>query len=221
MFLGHFAVALAAKRAVPATSLGTLVLAAQLADLVWPVLLLAGVETARIQVGASAVTPLLFDHYPWSHSLATLVLAGLVLGGCHFLWRRRPRDAFVLALLVPSHWLLDWVVHVPDLPWTPAPGSPLAGLGLWNSMPASLAIELGLFALGTLMYLRISRARDRIGIWSLAALLSFLVLVYAGNMLGPPPPGIGALAAVGLAQWLLVAWAAWADAHRRVRGSAL
>ena len=219
MFLGHFAIAMAAKRAAPASSLGTLVFAAQLADLAWPVLLLAGTESARIDPGATVVTPLVFNHYPWSHSLATLVLAGIVLGACHFLWRRRLREALVLALLVPSHWVLDWVMHVPDLPLTPAGGSTLMGMGLWNSLPATLAIELLAMTVAAAVYLRGTRAADRIGTWATAVLLAFLVLVYAGNVFGPPPPSIRAIAWAGLSQWLLVAWAAWADRHRLVRGS--
>ncbi len=219
MFLGHFAIALAAKRAAPAASLGTLVAAAQLADLAWPMLLLAGVETAQIEPGATVVTPLVFDHYPWSHSLATLALAGIVLGACHYRWRRRWREALVLALLVPSHWVLDWVMHVPDLPLTPAAGSAVMGMGLWNSLPATLGIELAAMAAGTAIYLHGTRAVDRVGSRATAAFVLFLVLVYAGNVFGAAPPGITAVAWVGLSQWLLVAWAAWADRHRHVRGS--
>jgi len=219
MFLGHFAIAMAAKRVAPAASLGTLVAAAQLADLAWPMLLLAGMETAQVAPGATTVTPLVFEHYPWSHSLATLALAGVVLGACHFAWRRRLREALVLALLVPSHWLLDWLVHVPDLPLTPAEGSLRTGLGLWNSLPATLAIELGAMAAGAAIYLRCTGAADRTGTWATVSLLAFLVLVYAANVFGAPPPAIQAVAWVGLSQWLLVAWAAWADRHRHVRGS--
>lgn len=219
MFLGHFAIAMAAKRAAPEASLGSLVLAAQLADLAWPVLLLAGAETAMVEPGATTVTPLVFSHYPWSHSLATLALAGLVLGACRFAWHGGLRTALVLALLVPSHWALDWIVHVPDLPLSPARGSMRAGLGAWNSMPLTVVLEVGALLAGAAIYLRSTRARDRVGSWSAAAFIAFLLAVYAANLLGPPPPGIMAVAWVGLAQWLLVAWAAWFDRHRIVRGS--
>ncbi len=78
MFVGHFAVALGAKRAAPRIPLGLLVAAAIALDLIWPLLLLAGVETVRIDPGNTAFTPLAFDHYPWSHSLVmALVWGGL------------------------------------------------------------------------------------------------------------------------------------------------
>ena len=83
MFIGHFAVALAAKRAAPRASLGWLVVACQLPDLIWPVLLLAGIERARIEPGNTAFTPLAFDHYPWSHSLLLVVIWGAALAALY------------------------------------------------------------------------------------------------------------------------------------------
>src|SRR3954447_26978834 len=126
MFLGHFAVALAAKRAAPRTSLGTLVLAAQLLDILWPVLLLAGVERVEIRPGDTAFTPLHFEHYPVSHSLATSIDWAGVFGTAYYAITRYRRGAVVIAALVVSHWALDWITHRPDLPlW---PGGPLEGL---------------------------------------------------------------------------------------------
>lgn len=218
MFLGHFAVALAGKRVAPRASLGGLVFAAQFADLLWPTLLLAGIERAHVVPGATVVTPLRFDHYPWSHSLATLCLAGAAIGLGWFLVRRRGREALVLALLVPSHWLLDWFVHVPDLPLAPGAAA-RHGLGLWNSLPGTLLVELSLFAAGSWLYLRTTRPRDRIGRVATGGLLGVLALVFAANLAGPPPPGIAAVAWVGQAQWLLVAWAWWADRHRGLEGA--
>ena len=100
MFLGHFAMAYGAKRLAPRTSLGTLFAAAQLPDLVWPVLLLAGVEHATIVPGETAFTPLRFDSYPISHSLLTVAAGGALFGALHYWRRRRPLDALVLALLL-------------------------------------------------------------------------------------------------------------------------
>ena len=119
MFIGHFAVALAAKKAAPKTSLGTLILAAQLPDLLWPIFLLLGVEHARISPGATAVTPLDFTSYPLSHSLLADIGWGLLLAGLYLLTRRNLRGGFLLALLVLSHWLLDALSHRPDLPLWP------------------------------------------------------------------------------------------------------
>jgi hypothetical protein len=130
----------------------------------------------------------------------------------------RGRGAVVLAALVVSHWVLDWVTHRPDLPLVPPPlpGNGIrAGLGLWNSVPATLLVELALFALGAWLYARITTPRDRAGRWAFRGLIAFLLLVHVGNALGPPPPNITAVAFGGLAIWLLVWWAAWADGHRR------
>src|SRR5271165_6989480 len=131
MFLGHYGLAFAAKRAAPAASLGTLTLAANLADCVWPILLLLGVERLRVVPGWMVTSPLDFESYPWSHSLATEVVAGVVFGLVVWVVRREARSAVVTGLLVPSHWFLDLPFHRPDLPvW---PGGPKLGFGLWNS----------------------------------------------------------------------------------------
>ncbi|MDR7459247.1 MAG: hypothetical protein QN139_05545, partial [Armatimonadota bacterium] len=129
MFLGHYGAAFAVRPAAPRLPLGTCVLAAQWADLLWPALLLAGVERVRITPGTTVLNPLEFIHYPVSHSLLALVGWGVALGGLTW-WRRRAlADGVVIAALVVSHWVLDLFVHRPDLPvW---PGSPPAGLGLW------------------------------------------------------------------------------------------
>jgi hypothetical protein len=146
VFIGHFAAAYAAKRLAPQTSLGTLFTAAQLPDVLWPVLLIAGVEHAEIAPGDTAFTPLRFDSYPISHSLVTVVAWGALFGAVHFWGQRRKRDAVVLAALVVSHWLLDFVSHRPDMPlW---PGGPKLGLGLWNHVGATVGIEVLMFAFG-------------------------------------------------------------------------
>lgn len=214
MFIGHFAVALAAKRVTPRTSLGWLFAGCQLCDLIWPVLLLAGVERAHIEPAATAVTPLVFDHYPWSHSLLMTVVWGLVLGGIYLARRGDRRAALVLGLVVVSHWVLDWVSHIPDMPIVPW-GGPRVGLGLWNSVVATVAVEGLMFALGAWIYSRITRPRDRTGRWAWVSLVVVLVAIYLANVLGSPPPSMAAVAIGALAIWLLVWWGAWVDGHRR------
>jgi hypothetical protein len=212
MFLGHFGVALAAKKAAPQTSLGTLVLAAQLADLLWPIFLLLGWEQVRVAPGITRVTPLDFVSYPWSHSLALQLVLGIALGLTYFLVRRDSRGAIVAASCVPTHWLLDYVSHRPDMPLVP--GGARYGLGLWNSMPATLTVELAIFSGGIAIYLSVTRAKDRTGKFALWAFLLLLVVVYFSSTFGPPPPNERAIAFMALALWLLVPWAAWADRHR-------
>jgi hypothetical protein len=217
MFLGHFAVALGAKKAAPKTSLGTLVFAAQLADLLWPIFLLLGWEQVRIIPGAMAASVLVFTRYPYSHSLLALTLWGVGLGAVYFAIRRNARGAIVLGLCVVSHWLLDFIVHAPDLPLFP--GGARYGLGLWNSLAGTLAVELGLFVVGTAIYLRVTRAKDPTGRYALWSLLLFLLVAYIGSLLGPPPPSVSVLAVTALAIWLIVPWAAWADRQHAARAS--
>lgn len=217
MFIGHFAVGFAAKKAVPAVSLGTLFLACQLADLVWPVLVLAGVERVEIRPGITVVTPLDFVHYPWSHSLVMLLVWGAALGLGYKLLRRSAWTApLVLAALVLSHWVLDVLTHRPDMPLTPA-GPQRLGLGLWNSLTATIAVELLLFGVGVALYRRATAPKDKTGTRAFAGLIAFLLIVYVANLFGPPPPAVPAVAWSALAMWLLVAWGYWIDRHRAPR----
>ncbi|MEO8502792.1 MAG: hypothetical protein ABI609_02750 [Acidobacteriota bacterium] len=216
MFLGHFAVGFAAKRAVPEASLATGLLAAQWADVVWPIFLITGLETVRIAPGNTAMTPLDFISYPYSHSLLALALWAAGFGGIYF-WRRRDAlGAGVLAGAVLSHWLLDFATHGPDMPLVP--GGARYGLGLWRSVPATVTIELLMFAAGLAVYLRATKALDGVGRWGLIGLVTLMVVFYFGAAFGPPPPSIA------LIQWsalagaaLLIAFAGWVDRHRARR----
>ncbi len=215
MFIGHFGVGFGAQAIAPKVSLGSLFLAAQFLDLLWPTLLLLGVERVRIVPGATAVTPLLFEHYPVSHSLvAAFGWAALV--GCGYLLLRRQRvGACVLAALVISHWGLDAIVHQPDLPLFPGSTTEI-GWNAWSSLPMTLAIEIPLFALGVWLYARATTAIDRIGRWGYWSLICFLLVIYSANLFGEPPPNAEAIAWVGQSQWLLVLWGYWIDNHRCV-----
>ena len=213
MFLGHYGLALAAKRAAPGISLGTTAFAAQWLDELWPVLLLLGVESVRIVPGLMAASPLEFTHYPWSHSLAMAIGWGAAIGGAHYALRRNGRAAAVVAALVVSHWALELAMHRPDLPLSPGAGSRL-GLGLWNSLAATLAVELAVFGAGLLLYLRGTRAVDRVGSWGLYAMVALLLLIFLSGAKGAPPPNESALAVVTLGLWLFVPWSAWVDRHR-------
>ena len=215
MLAGHFAVAFAAKRAAPRASLGVLFVAAQLLDLLWAVFVLAGVERVAI-APAGHVVPLVFDHYPWSHSLLLAGAWALAAGAAYRLTHGDFRSAGVVAALVLSHWVLDLVTHLPDLP--PAPGSSVRlGLGLWNHPMASGVLELVMLGIGYAIYLGATRSRGRGGTWGMAVLVAFIAAIQLGSMLGPPPPDIGAVVWADMAMWLLVAWAWIADRARLPR----
>lgn len=206
MFIGHFALAFAAKPIARNTSLGTLMLAAQWLDLVWPTLLLIGVERVLIDPSLPGLTPLVFVHYPYTHSLLAALLWAAAFGAVYGAITRNGRGALLVAALVLSHWLLDAVVHRPDL--LLAPGSDIrVGLGLWQNAPAgAVAVELLLFVGGATLYLRslddAMSWRARVGV---VALIAALLAIQIANVLGPPPPSVQAIAWVGQAQWLLVA----------------
>lgn len=213
MFLGHFGLAFAAKKAVPKVSLGSLVLSAQFADLLWPVLLLLGVEKVRIVPGLLPASPFDFISYPISHSLVAQLGWGILLGVIYFAVRRDPRSAMFVGGLVPTHWILDFIAHRPDMPIFP--GGPRYGLGMWQSIPLTIAVEFILFAGGIALYIRATRAKDTSGnlaLWSLVCLLGGL---FPASLFGPPPPSVQALAWSAMAIWLTVPWAAWADRHRQ------
>ena len=214
MVIGHYAVAMAAKRVAPRTSLGTLIAAAIFLDLLWPVLALLGMEIVTVTPGATAATPITFVSYPYSHSLLMSLVWGLLFAGGYYVARRYVPGAITLGVLVVSHWILDAVVHVPDLPLTPW-GSTRIGLGLWNSLALTLAAELVLFALGVSFYVGATTRRDSAGIWGLALMVALMLLIYVLTIFGPPPPSVSVVEWSGIGQWLVVALAAWVDRHRR------
>ena len=215
MFIGHHAAGFAAKRFAPRVSLGTLFGAAMLLDLVWPLLLLAGVEHVRIAPGNTAFTPLDFYDYPFTHGLMNVIGWSLIAALFYWLVRRSWRDASVVGLAVLSHWVLDFVTHRPDLPlW---PGGPKVGLGLWNSVPGTIVVEVALFVFCLWLYLRATTPIDRTGSISLWALVVFAGVIYAVNITSPPPPNARILGYAALTAWLFVPWGFWIDRHRRPR----
>jgi membrane-bound metal-dependent hydrolase YbcI (DUF457 family) len=213
MFIGHYAVGFAAKKAAPRVSLGVLLAAPQLLDMLWPVFLLLGIERVRIEPGNTPFTPLAFDSYPWSHSLLMAVVWGGLFALLVLAFSKNGAGALVVFALVTSHWVLDWVTHGPDMPLSPWSETKV-GIGLWNSVPGTLAVEGALYAAGLTLYLRSTRARDAAGRWILAALVLFLLVMYLFAAFGQPPPNVTVLAWGSLALWLVPAWGWWIDRHR-------
>ncbi len=213
MFIGHYAVGFAAKKTAPKLSLGVLLAAPQLLDMLWPVFLLAGIERVRIDPGNMPFTPLAFDSYPWSHSLLMAAVWGGLFALLVFAFSKNGAGALVVFALVVSHWVLDWVTHGPDMPLSPWSETKV-GLGLWNSVPATLVVEGALFLGGLALFARSTRPRDRTGRWAFVALVVFLLAAYLAAAFGPPPPDVRTLAYGSLALWLLPLWGWWIDRHR-------
>ena len=212
MFIGHNAVAFAAKGVAPKTSLGTLMAAAMLLDLIWPIFLLLGIEHVRIATGATKFTPLDFYDYPWTHSLAMSIAWGIAFGVAYWVATRSGRGAIVVALCVVSHWVLDLVVHRPDLPlW---PGGPKFGFGLWNYPRATMAIEFTMYLIAIMIYRDTTHARDKVGSIGFWTFVVVLFGIYLSTAFSPPPPNTRTIAIMALTGWLLPLWAAWFDRHR-------
>lgn len=212
MLAGHLAVGLAATRVEPRVPLPAAVGAAFALDLLWPLLLLAGVESVRVHPHDTAFTSLAFEAYPWSHSLLTVAAWSLAAGALAAA-RLGTRPGLVLGGLVMSHWWLDAVMHRPDLPlW---PGGPLVGAGLWNSVAGTIAVEGALLVAGVAIYLRSTSARDATGRWAFAGLVALIGLLWITQPWSPPPPSAAAVAWGSLAMWLLLPWCAWIARHRR------
>ena len=214
MFVGHLAAALGAKKLAPDVPLSATVAASFGIDLAWPVFLLLGLETVRIAPADTAFTSLAFESYPWTHSLLLVLAWGSLATAVGKALLGAWRPGLLLGALVVSHWVLDWVTHRPDLPlW---PGGPLVGLGLWNSIPGTIAVE-GLFFLGAIVvYRSVSKPTDGVGRWALTALLLLTGLTWVSQPWAPPAPGAAAVAVSALVLWLLVPWAHWAERHREV-----
>ncbi|HVO49490.1 MAG TPA: hypothetical protein VMV60_00665 [Thermoanaerobaculia bacterium] len=214
MFIGHAAVGFASKAGAPRASLGWLLAAPFLLDLLWPVFVLFGLERATIDKGANPFLNFSFDSYPWSHSLAMAIVWALLYGAVvHFVTADRTAGV-ACALGVASHWICDAIVHRPDLPLWPG-SSVYVGMGLWNSPAATLAVEVPMFAAGVWLYARATRPVDAFGRWAFAALVAVFLILYGGAAFGPPPPNMAAVAVSTLCLFAVVLpCAIWIDRHR-------
>ena len=214
MFIGHFAVGFASKKLAPKTSLGVLIAAPILLDLLWPIFLLLGWESVRIDPGNTKFTALDFVSYPYSHSLLMATGWSILFGGLYWRFRRDRKASLVVAFGVLSHWAMDALAHRPDLPITPWSNAK-AGLGLWNHVAATIIIESALFLIGVWIYAAATRSKDKTGTYVFWAFVTFLAVAYAANIVSPPPPNVRMLALVALLTWLFPFWAGWFDRHRR------
>src|SRR5436190_9881806 len=158
MFIGHYAVGLAAKKFAPQASLGALVAAPILLDLLWPIFLLLGREHVSIVPNSNPFLRLQFDYYPISHGLVAVIGWATLYASAYFGLTRYVAGTVVIWIGVVSHWLMDYVVHLPDLPLSVH--SRLYGLGLWNHRWWTVALELALLALGIWTYQRTTRAKN-------------------------------------------------------------
>jgi hypothetical protein len=211
MFIGHFAPAFVAAAVSPQSPrLGTLFVAAQLVDWAFFALALIGVENLRIDPEASVMVPMDLYHMPYTHSLIGAGFWALACMVVVAVPQRRLFGGLLAGLVVLSHWLLDWVVHVPDLTLDGSP--PKLGLGLWNYPWIAIPLELGL-TLGAFTYY-VRRTRGPIG--PPAVLLGVLLLLQAVNWFAPHPAEAGAFLYIQalVAFGILTALAVWVGENR-------
>jgi hypothetical protein len=214
MFVGHFAVGFLAKRVEPKLSLGTLVLGAMLADLLWCVFQLVGLEHVQFHEGRGAANYLSATDIAYSHSLLTGVVWAALLAAIYFLWRRNQRGAWLLFAVVLSHWLLDFISHPPDMPLAPGLHS-YFGLGLWTSVPATIIVEGAFWVFAIIVYLRATQPKNRWGLFIFWVMVALLTLAWYNNIAGPPPPDPRTAPISSLVFFsLVVAWAYWMNRLR-------
>jgi len=215
MFVGHLSVAFLAKKFEPRLPLSALVASAFCLDLIWPFLLLIGLESVKVDPGNTAFTALDFAHYPWSHSLLISLAWGVLAGFLAVLNFGGRRAFWIVCGVVVSHWLLDFITHRPDLPlW---PFGPKVGLGLWHSVTGTAFVEGSLFAWAVVMYTQSTQPLDGVGRWSFWALIFFVGIIWISQPWSPPPPNPQSVAFVSLAMWMLPLWTHWIERHRFIR----
>ena len=216
MFLGHFGAAFALKRVEPKVSLGAMFIAAQLADLLWGTFLLLGWEHARILPDTNPLLTFQFYDYPISHSLVGGLAWGLGAAALYYSWPTRDTNrhwqaSALVGLAVLSHWPLDVLVHVPDLPLAGNDSLKL-GLGIWNHLGVSVGLELLVLAAGVAVYVARRSRRHPVRPVRLAVVLVLLVGTYVASLVGPPPPSMAVVGASDIVFMLAIgALAAWAD----------
>jgi hypothetical protein len=216
MFIGHFGLGMALKKAAPSISLGTLFMAVQFVDLVWPTLLLLNLEQVEIHPELGGNKVLEFTNYPITHSLLMAIVWGVLFGTVYWLVKKDLRNSIIVALCVVSHWFIDLIVHFHDLPLFPG-DSPKIGLGLWESVPGTLVLESLITIIGLVFYLRKTEPINKTGSIVFWILIALLIFVQASGLIGPPPGSVTELAWSAQFQWLFVLLAYWADHNRTIR----
>lgn len=186
MFVGHYAAAMAAKAIEPKAPMWTLAAASQLIDIGWSAFIIAGVEHARVDPSLPGSALVLYD-MPWTHSLPAVLVWSVAAALLVRLLLRLPVWASaVVGLTVFSHWVLDWLVHRPDLAlW---PGGESVGLGLWNYPVHEQALEIGLLSVCGAVWVASRKSLGRFA-WPAIAFIAFLAALQILVMFFPQREG--------------------------------
>jgi hypothetical protein len=205
VFVGHYSISFVVKRANPTIPLWVLFLAVQLLDIGWSVLVLLGIEKARIVPGITASNPLDLYYMPYTHSLVAALLwsAGAFLACRLAIPRASGTVPLLVAVAVFSHWILDFLVHRPDLPLFD--NTAKVGLGLWNYPAFAFALEAGLLFLAMGLVFRVPGGRP----WPMATFGLVMLGIQAYVFFGPPPVSDRAAAVTALVAYALFAGVIW------------
>lgn len=210
MFVGHYGVSFATKKVDASVPLWVLFLAVQWLDVIWAPLVLLGIEKVRIVPGFTATNPLDLYYMPYTHSLvAALVWSAAAAGAYRLLSRATTRTSLLIGLAVFSHWILDFVVHRPDLALYD--NTAKVGLGLWNYPALAFGLEALILFGGVVAFLRV-RPTHR------TATMTFGVVmlgIQAYVFFGPPPASPAGAASTALAAYGIFAFLIWFLADRR------
>jgi membrane-bound metal-dependent hydrolase YbcI (DUF457 family) len=217
MFIGHFGLSFAAKKVAPQLSLGTLFIATQFVDILWPFLLLLNIEKVAITPGYTKMNSFEFLYYPYTHSLFMNIFWGALIGIIYWLIKKDIRGAVVIAVCVFSHWFLDLIVHTTDLPFSPF-SDEKAGFGLWNNIAATMVVEAVIFFVGLYIYTTFTQAKNKIGKWALLTLVILLMLITISNTFGPPPPDsiMTLFISFIIIMTIFISLAYWTDKNRTI-----
>lgn len=220
MFVGHYGPSFAIKGVQPAIPLWLLFIAVQLVDVGWSVLILLGIERARIVPGITASNPFDLYYMPYTHSLVAAVLWAVAAGvlGKYLLGLRKWAIAAWIGAAVFSHWVLDWLVHRPDLPLYD--DTMKVGLGIWNYPALALALEALLLFGGMFLYMRRTTAINVLGRFGPPAFGVVMIAIQSYVFFGPPPASVGQLAITALVSYIVFAAVIrWLDGQRRDAGA--
>jgi len=219
MFTGHLAIGLAGKKNEPKISLGTWMTAVMLADLLFFVFMIGGMESFRPVPGVTSNR--ILGEIPYSHSLVMDALWAVILAAAFYLWRRHRRGALLLFGAVLSHWVLDVISHRPDMPLAPGV-KPLLGLGLWNSIPATVIVEGGAWLAAIILYVRATKSKNWTGVLAFWIGIALLTVSWLGNItagIDPNPVRAGVNGLVFFS--LMIAWAYWMNRARYFKTSSM
>jgi len=205
MFIGHYGPAFLVKRADRTIPLWVLFVAVQFLDVLWAPFVLLGIEKVRIVPGFTKASPLDLYYMPYTHGLLTTIGWSIVFGGAYQLIARpsTTRASILVGLAVFSHWVLDFLVHRPDLPLYD--NSAKVGLGLWNIPTIELPLE-ALLLLGAMWWCYRENLRRAIGTFVFGVLL---VALQVYSFFAPPPPTDKAMAATAFISYIVLAIVIW------------